>query len=117
MLRSLFVPVRTAVGVGILLVLLGNILVTQASREERTYCFAMFAEVTPYDIQAVIAGARLTPDEIQQRYGYRAVGVETRSIQHIKNVITAVEARAAERAQVRVRYSTNGGPQREWIAP
>ena len=108
---------RTAVGLAILTTLLGNIIYTQAVAATRVYAFAMFSSVNPYQIHVSVGDTPLTPEEVQQRYGYRAAGVETRSIQHIKNVITAVESKATDRAHVSLTYATDGGPQQQWSPP
>lgn len=85
--------------------------------EDRYFCWAPHDSQNQYEITAVLGGRTLDAKAIFARYHLPAIGVDPRTIEHVKDAIRARESQASRPAAVDVRYRTNGHPMRSWKWP
>ncbi len=83
---------------------------------ERFFCWGPYDNHTKFEVFVEIDGKLLSSDEAEKRYRYKMVGWEQRSIHNIFSLISQFETTygSKENANVKVLYSTNGHPQKEW---
>ncbi|MEM0932735.1 MAG: hypothetical protein AAF575_11715 [Bacteroidota bacterium] len=83
---------------------------------ERFFCWAPYDEHSHYEITVKVNDAPLSEKEIEQRYHYKGKGWEPRAIHNVFNIIEQYETTygAKDRAEVCVRYSTNGHEEKIW---
>lgn len=83
---------------------------------ERFFCWAPYDEHTYIEVFAEIDDIKLTKNEIQERYHYKSIGWEPRSIHNIINIINQYESTYGkeEKAIVQIIYSTNGRKNESW---
>lgn len=83
---------------------------------ERFFCWAPYDQHTYMDVEVVINNRKLTEKEIKERYHYRAVGWEKRSINNVFSIIKQYESTYGlnDYAKVLVTYSINGHKQQIW---
>ena len=87
--------------------------------------WAPFHEHATYRIDARLNGETLDAEGIRARYhlygphydASRGLDWQTNRIEHVFEVITRVEARAAERATVEVHYTVDGVEHEPWVLP
>ncbi|WP_288373750.1 hypothetical protein [uncultured Algoriphagus sp.] len=82
--------------------------------EYRFFSWAPFDELSSYEIESVLEGEKLTDSEIRDRYFIPAKGRENRSINHIFRILKKMEETHSKKAEVTVRYSTNGKDEETW---
>jgi hypothetical protein len=85
----------------------------------RYYCWAPYDQQNEYEIETVVGGRALTPDEIKQRYRISTPGRNPRAVSQVTDIVSYVERvyRPEDRAEVTVRYRVNGGKERVWRWP
>ncbi|MBX7259141.1 MAG: hypothetical protein K1Y02_22455 [Candidatus Hydrogenedentes bacterium] len=109
---------RLAIGISILA---AQIVMIGAARfgPMRYFCWAPYDSQNEYRIAVEIEGRSLSPEEIEKRYRIPAQSVNPRAIQEITDVVAHVEGvyRPGDKAEVQVRYRTNGGEERLWQWP
>ncbi len=110
--------VRFAIG-ALLLLLQAGAIVRARFAGDRYFCWAPFDQQTRYRIYLQIGDEGLTDDQIRRRYRRPAEGVDNRSAQHLFDIITRAEQKFEQwgRSRVKVIYTVNGGPEKEWTYP
>ena len=85
----------------------------------RYFCWAPYDAQNEFVIDVVVGGRELTPAEIRERYQRPKEGVDNRSIQHVKDIISGYETSygAADGACATLRYQINGGQEQVWRWP
>ena len=83
---------------------------------ERFFCWAPYDEHTYYEVFVKIGGAELSTSEIENRYHYKSIGWEPRSIYNVFNIISQYESSygVKENSTVYVKYSINGNREKTW---
>ena len=83
----------------------------------RYFCWAPFDTQSHYAISVKINERMLSRDEIKTRYRIPPVGRDSRSIQHVKNIIKTYETSygAEDGALVTLYYDLNGKEHAPWI--
>lgn len=83
---------------------------------ERFFCWAPFDEHTYLDIDVEVNGELLTKEQVEQRYRYKSLGWEPRSINNVFSIIKQYESTYGkeDNASVKVKYSTNGNEEQIW---
>ncbi|MDO5971184.1 hypothetical protein Q4Q35_15350 [Flavivirga aquimarina] len=83
---------------------------------ERFFCWAPYDQHTQMEVEVVINNKKLTKKEIQERYHYRSIGWEKRSINNVFDIIKQYESTYGlnDNAKVVVKYSINGQKQQIW---
>lgn len=115
---------RRALAWGLLLAQLASV-AWHRGREEKYFCWAPYDQQTRFTVRATVAGRTLTPREVQDRYGFAPnmlVGDAFWDQRAWGNPIGLIRRRESalppgEAAEVVVRYSVNGRPEREWTWP
>ena len=103
--------------IGILFIISQIVLIIYAKFvPERFFCWAPFDEHTYLDVDVEVNGEFLTKKQIEQRYHYKALGWEPRSINNVFSIIRQYESTYGkeDNAQVKVKCSTNGNEERIW---
>lgn len=87
--------------------------------EVRYFCWAPYDQISLYEIQVRLSHNLLSQKEIQARYHIPAKGRENRSIHNIMSLIEQYERnyKRTDVVEVKLRYSTNGKPQKTWKYP
>lgn len=85
----------------------------------RYFCWAPFDAQNEYRISVSLHGRNLTAREIFGRYRISALALDSRSIQHIKEIIAQYETTYGrnEEARVQLTYKTNGILKEPWLWP
>jgi len=85
--------------------------------ETRYFCWAPFDSQNEYTLNVIVDGQTLTKEEIRSRYGIPAVGLDSRSIQHVKNIISQYERSYGriDNTEIRMLYTVNGKTQEPWV--
>lgn len=83
---------------------------------ERFFCWAPYDSHTLFEVFVTIDGRTLSLQETEKRYGYKMKGWEQRSIDNVFSLIKQYERTYGkdDHAEVKVIYSTNGHPEKEW---
>ena len=83
----------------------------------RYFCWAPFDSQSEYSIRVWIEGKPLSSKEVKARYRRPARGLDSRSIQHVKDIIVQYETKYRQEQNVRVQldYNINGIPQAPWV--
>ncbi len=83
---------------------------------ERFFCWAPYDQHTFYEVIVEVDGVKLTKNEIKERYKYKSLGWEPRSIYNVFNIIDQYESTYGknENAIVQVKYSINGNLEESW---
>ena len=105
---------------GVLFLLFQAGLIVHARFHESRYlCWAPFDAHSEYEISVEMAGRTLTPKETRNRYRMPDSGLDSRSIQHVKNIIKQYEQTygRTDNARVALVYTTNGKIQPTWYWP
>ena len=107
--------VRGFIGIIFLVLQLGSIAYARFI-PERFFCWGPYDEHTKFEVIVTIDGDTLSPEETEARYKYKMKGWEQRSIHNIISLISQYERTYGENdnAQVLMRYSKNGHPEKEW---
>lgn len=109
---------RFAIGAG---VLLAQVVMIGAARVHpiRFYTWAPYDSQNEYRMSIAVRGSALSADEVFERYRIPAVGLSPRSIYEVVSLAEYVERhyRPEDRAEVEIRYRTNGGPEQLWRWP
>ena len=107
---------RYVIGVVFLLLQVGSIIYARFI-PERFFCWAPYDEHSHFEISVKISGNALSKYEVKQRYKYHAIGWESRAIHNVFNLIEQYEKTygSNDKAQVTVKYSTNGHKEKIWI--
>jgi len=87
--------------------------------EARYFCWAPFDSQNEYVLSVEVNGRTLTNKEIEKRYRRPPRGLDSRSIQHLKDVVMQYESTYAqsEEAQVWLMYTVNGNQRPVWKWP
>ncbi|MEM9159019.1 MAG: hypothetical protein AAGB46_08200 [Verrucomicrobiota bacterium] len=87
--------------------------------DSRYFCWAPFDMHTSYQMEVVIDGRALTPQQIKTRYHLDHKGGNPRSYVEILGPIQQYEETygKTDGAQITVRYSVNGKPEQIWEYP
>lgn len=83
---------------------------------ERFFCWSPYDEHSYMEVSVIINGRELTEPEIRERYHYRAIGWEKRSINNVFYLIKQYETTYGikDRAKVLVKYTINGHKEEIW---
>ncbi len=84
--------------------------------QARYFCWAPYDSISFFRITVIINGRSLSQYEIKQRYRLRNIEVETRSIQHVIDILQQYEETYGKEdaAEVHLIYNTNGGEEKSW---
>jgi hypothetical protein len=109
---------RLLTGFAILLfqaVMIGHARFTPA----RYFCWAPLDIQTEYRLEVSLDGKPLSAAGIERRYRRPNIGVDSRSIQHLKDIVEQYERTYGSRdhAQVAMTYRVNGKEEQKWIYP
>lgn len=87
--------------------------------ESRYFCWAPYDAISLYRLEVVAGARRLGAAEIATRYRRPAFGRENRSIQHLKDIVSAYESTygRADHARVKLYFQTNGDTEQSWTWP
>ena len=85
----------------------------------RYLSWAPYDQISFFEIEVDVHGARLSPEEVQKRYRLPASGRENRSIHHVLNAVALYEQTygAGDSAAIRIRYTVNRGAEEVWTYP
>jgi len=109
---------RLIAGCGILffqIVMIGYARFTPA----RYFCWAPFDIQSEYSLDVSVAGRPLTAAEVRHRYRRPKVGFDSRSIQHLIDIVEQYEQTygRGDHASVVMKYRVNGKAEQEWRYP
>lgn len=107
-------------GAALLLLLFQAVMMVHARFDDaRYFSWAPHDAQNEYVIAVRLNGRTLTDAEVRERYRIPARGIDPRAIAHVVRLVEQYERSrgAGEGAQVRVRWRTNGGPERSWRHP
>ncbi|MFN3325481.1 MAG: hypothetical protein ACK5AZ_18455 [Bryobacteraceae bacterium] len=109
---------RTTIGVAILIFQLGAIVYARFV-PSRYFCWAPFDAQSEYTLEVTVNGNPLSAGEVRRRYRRPHQGVDNRSIQHIKDIVSGYEQRYGHGDETRVvmRYRINGKQEQVWRWP
>lgn len=109
---------KQKIGLLFLIVQLGFIINARFS-EARYFCWAPYDYQIEYLLRVRVKDQMLTEGEIRNRYRVQARGLEVRSIQHLKNILTQYERTYGKNEQARIdmHYTTNGRELTYWQWP
>lgn len=110
---------RSLIGVAFLIAQLFSVIRAQFG-PSRYFCWAPNDYMVSYRLQVNIKGQLLTSDQITRRYrGLKSSGVYQNVVKHLENIVQQYETTYGRNddAQVLLKYSTNGGPEKEWRWP
>lgn len=85
----------------------------------RYFAWAPYDAITLYSLEVRIGDEALNTEGAARRYRLDSPGRDNRAIQHVIDAIRQYEQTygAGDRADVLMRYRTNGGPERTWRWP
>jgi hypothetical protein len=109
---------RKVLGIAFLLAQLVSIAHARFT-ESRYFCWAPYDTKVEYVLDVTLGRQKLTPKEISKRYRIPSPGVDRRSVQHVKHIISQYERTYGQKdhARITLSYKTNGVPQKEWHWP
>lgn len=110
---------RTSARVGAALALLGFqlVMMTRARFDDaRYFSWAPHDSQNEYVIEVRSEGRKLSDEVVEARYRIPPRGVDPRAIAHVIRLVQQYEAENDPDGslEVRVRWRTNGGPERSW---
>ena len=87
--------------------------------QEKFFCWAPYDEHTELKTVVYINNISLENHEINERYRYNMNFWEPRAIANVLNIVEQYEKTYGKKdsAEVRIIYSTNGGPKKKWCYP
>jgi hypothetical protein len=102
-----------------LLAQLASIIYAQAAGNERYFCWAPNDYMVSYQLEVRLKGRRLDREETRLRYRLPSYHVYQNIVTHMENLIRQYETTYGrnDHAAVVLKYSSNGGPQKEWRWP
>jgi len=82
----------------------------------RYYCWAPRDSINEYKLDVFLNGQNLNPEDIKKRYRIGQKGMDARSIQHVKDIVSQYEGTYGQHDQARIlmTYTTNGGDPQQW---
>src|SRR5438045_282056 len=110
---------RSLIGAAFLLAQLFSVVHAQFGNS-RYFCWAPNDSMVSYRLEVKINGRVLGPEDIIQRYrGPRLSGVYQNAVQNLKDYLQQYETTYGrdDHAQILMRYSVNGRPDKEWRWP
>ncbi|WP_406683910.1 hypothetical protein N1F78_14630 [Seonamhaeicola sp. MEBiC1930] len=83
----------------------------------RFFCWAPYDIQTKFEATGKINGKILNSDQLKERYKYKMSGWEQRSIFNIFSLIEQYESTYGknDKAEITIKYSINGHPEKIWI--
>jgi len=82
----------------------------------RYYCWAPRDSINEYKLSVDLNGQNLNREDIKKRYRIGQKGMDARSIQHVKDIISQYESTYGKNDQARIlmTYTKNGGAPQQW---
>lgn len=110
---------RVAISVAFLVVQFISIIYAQMAGNERYFCWAPNDYMVSYQLQVKIGGRVLDREETRLRYRLPSYRVYENVVTHMEDIIRQYETTYGryDHAEIVLKYSTNGGPQKEWRWP